>query len=153
MTASQSMLEFDTKQVEIALQNINFSVDEMMTIEGKGARVLIEGMRSRAAVDTGEMRDSIKQHVTEATEERIVDDVGPEAPHSVYQEYGTGIFAENGNGRKTPWVYRRKDGSYVTTRGNRPHPFVRPTAIEDEEKVVDALKKEFKRYLLTKWLK
>jgi HK97 gp10 family phage protein len=142
---------FDTKGFDAALKKITIDVPTLQKFEQKGASVLIDGMKQRAAVDTGEMRDSIKSHITEASLEKIEDEVGPEVKYAVYQEYGTGIYAENSNGRQTPWVYRRKDGSFVTTRGNRPHPFVRPTAINDKEKTLHAIEAEFKRYILTKW--
>lgn len=146
-------MTYDTKGIDAALLQIGFTVDDFKTIEGKGARVLVEGMKQRAAKDTGEMADSVNQHIIEASLEKIEDDIGPEAKHAIYQEYGTGIYAENGNGRQTPWVYRRKDGQFVTTRGNRPHPFVRPTAIEDKDKTLKAIDKEFARKLIIKWPK
>jgi HK97 gp10 family phage protein len=47
--------------------------------------------------------------------------------YAVYVEYGTGIYAEEGNGRKDPWVYwSDKLGRYVFTRGMRPHHFWNP---------------------------
>ena len=74
-----------------------------------------------------------------------------EASYAPYQEYGTGIYAEAGNGRKTPWVYKRKDGKFITTSGNRPHPFVRPTAREDFDKIVNAMREKFGWLLKNKW--
>lgn len=46
---------------------------------------------------------------------------------------GTGIFAEKGNGRKTPWVWKDQNGKYHFTRGMAPRPFLRP-AVEDHIK-------------------
>jgi len=144
-------ITYDTKQFDAALKKITIDVSTLQKFEQKGARVLIEGMKTRAAVDTGDMRDSVQSHITESSIQKIEDEVGPEVKYAIYQEYGTGIYAENGQGRQTPWVYRRKDGQYITTRGNRPHPFVRPTAINDKDKTVKAIEDEFKRYILTKW--
>ena len=50
--------------------------------------------------------------------------------YSVYVELGTGIFAEKGNGRKTPWVWQDFNGKWHFTRGMAPRPFLRP-AVED----------------------
>lgn len=144
-------ITYDTRDFDAALKKITIDVPTLQKFEQKGARVLIEGMKERAAVDTGEMRDSVQSHITEASVEKIEDEVGPEVKYAIYQEYGTGIYAEAGNGRQTPWVYRRKDGTFVTTRGNRPHPFVRPTAINDKDKTINAIEAEFKRFILTKW--
>ena len=142
---------YDTRDFDAALKKITIDVATLQKFEQKGAKVLIEGMKERAAVDTGDMRDSIQSHITESSIEKIEDEVGPEVKYAIYQEYGTGIYAENGQGRSTPWVYRRKDGTFITTRGNRPHPFVSPTAINDKDKTIKAIEAEFKRYVLTKW--
>jgi len=144
-------ITYDTKQFDAALKRITVDVPTLQKFEQKGARVLIEGMKERAAVDSGDMRDSIQSHITEASIQKIEDEVGPEVKYAIYQEYGTGIYAENGAGRSTPWVYRRKDGTFVRTVGNRPHPFVRPTAINDKDKTINAIEAEFKRFILTKW--
>lgn len=142
---------YDTSGLEKALKQIGFTVDDMKDVEKKGATVLIDGMKQRAPKDSGDMAEGIQQHIVEASLNKVEDEVGPEAPYAVYQEYGTGIYAENGNGRQTPWVYRRKDGGFITTVGNRPHPFVRPAAREDKDKVIDAMDKEFSRKILKKW--
>ena len=142
---------YDTRDIDAALKKITIDVTTLQKFEQKGAKVLFEGMKERAAVDTGDMRDSIQSHITESSIEKIEDEVGPEVKYAIYQEYGTGIYAENGQGRSTPWVYRRKDGTFITTRGNRPHPVVRPTAINDKDKTIKAIEAEFKRYVLTKW--
>lgn len=43
--------------------------------------------------------------------------VGSNEDNAIYEEYGTGIYAENG-GRKTPWKYRdKKTGKWYLTRG------------------------------------
>ena len=144
-------MTFNTRDLDAALRNISIDAPTLQKFEQKGARVLVEGMKSRAAIDTGDMRDGIQSHIVEASAEKIEDEVGPEVKYAIYQEYGTGIFAENGQGRKTPWVYRRKDGKFITTSGNRPHPFVRPTAINDKDKVTHAIESEFKRFILTRW--
>lgn len=56
--------------------------------------------------------------------------VGTNLFYAVYVELGTGLFAEGGNGRKTPWVWKDQNGKYHFTRGMKPQPFLRP-AVED----------------------
>lgn len=65
--------------------------------------------------------------------------------YAVYVEYGTGIYAVNGNGRQTPWTYF--DGkNFHRTRGNKPHPYFTPAveaampfAEQDMKNAVDKL--------------
>lgn len=53
------------------------------------------------------------------------------SPYPIYVELGTGIYAENHNGRPTPWYwYDMKTKQWHFTRGVKPHPFLRP-AVED----------------------
>lgn len=42
--------------------------------------------------------------------------IGSNLFYSVYVELGTGIFAEKGNGRKTPWVWKDFNGKWHFTR-------------------------------------
>ena len=56
--------------------------------------------------------------------------VGSDLLYSIYVELGTGIFAEKGDGRKTPWVWKDFNGKWHFTRGMKARPFLRP-AVED----------------------
>ena len=60
--------------------------------------------------------------------------IGSNLFYSVYVELGTGIFAEKGNGRKTPWVWKDFNGKWHFTRGmraaNEGKGFLRP-AVEE----------------------
>lgn len=60
-------------------------------------------------------------------------------PYGIYVEFGTGVEAEGGRGRKTPWVYRRKDGRFFTTSGMKAQPFIRPSArdhVDEYKKII-----------------
>lgn len=59
--------------------------------------------------------------------------IGTNLFYALYVELGTGIFAENGDGRKTPWIWKDQNGKYHFTRGMAPRPFLRP-AVEDHIK-------------------
>jgi len=65
-------------------------------------------------VDTGAMRSSMN-HLVIASEETVY--VGTNKQYAIYNEYGTGIYAEGGGGRKTPWSYQDGNGQWHTTRG------------------------------------
>lgn len=59
------------------------------------------------------------------------------AEYAPYVHEGTGIYAKEGNGRKTPWVYRTLEGDFYTTRGQEPNPFLKDAF---EKKRKDVLK-------------
>lgn len=56
--------------------------------------------------------------------------IGSNLLYSIWVELGTGIFAEKGSGRKTPWVWMDFNGKFHATRGMKARPFLRP-AVED----------------------
>lgn len=55
----------------------------------------------------------------ENVEERTVT-IGTNVPYAPYVELGTGIYATDGNGRKSPWVWKDKNGKFHWTRGIQP---------------------------------
>lgn len=63
------------------------------------------------------------------------------APYPVYVEYGTGIFAENG--RKTPWIWRDKNGKFHFTHGIKPTHFLRNAVQDNKDEYLSIFKKYF----------
>jgi HK97 gp10 family phage protein len=108
-----------TKAVIRDLQNAEIA---FVTMAGG---VIQAEMRARAAIDTGNMKNSVQ---TEAYVEdgKPTCETGPTADYAVYQEYGTGVYATNGNGRQTPWAYRDATGKFHRTIGARAQPFAEP---------------------------
>lgn len=85
-------------------------------------------------VDTGHLRGSIAYSV-EGDEVYI----GTNVEYAPYVEFGTGEYAESG-GRKTPWVYVDENGVGHMTTGQKPQPFLRPSASEHTGEYRDILK-------------
>lgn len=56
----------------------------------------------------------------------MVAEVGTNVFYGPYVEFGTGIHAKDGNGRKEPWWYQNQDGDWIYTHGSRPYPFMNP---------------------------
>lgn len=127
----------------------------------------VEGeAKEKAPKGTGELRNSISS--------RIEGDTGivfTPLEYAPYVEYGTGLFAENGDGRKeVPWVYvegnatsdrakskrvytqaeAEKTAAYLRskgldahiTSGEKPHPFMRPALINNRHEIMRILKEE-----------
>ena len=65
--------------------------------------------------------------------------IGSNLLYSIWVELGTGIFAEKGNGRKTPWVWKDFNGKWHFTRGmraaNEGKGFLRPAVEEHIEEL------------------
>ena len=74
----------------------------------------------------GAMRKSITHKVIDKTVYVGTNMKAPNgAPYPIYVELGTGIYAANGDGRKSPWVWRDKNGKFHYTRGMKPTHFMR----------------------------
>ena len=59
--------------------------------------------------------------------------------YAPYIEYGTGLFAEDGDGRKTAWSYQDDEGKWHTTSGMRPQPFMRPALTENKQNIMNSI--------------
>ena len=81
-------------------------------------------------VDTSALKQSITHKVDE-TEKSVY--IGTDMEYAPYVELGTGIYAEGGGGRPTPWVYQDANGNWHHTRGQEPQPYLRP-ALKDHKR-------------------
>ena len=92
-----------------------------------------------APVDTGAGRNSISHQVDES-ESAVY--IGTNIDYMIYQELGTGIYAEGG--RPTPWVYQDAQGNWHWTRGNQAHPFLKPAVADHPQTYRNIIKDELK---------
>ncbi|PEW95851.1 hypothetical protein CN446_14845 [Bacillus cereus] len=64
-----------------------------------------------------------KRSITAETKmmgDQIVGIVGSNQDNAIYEEFGTGIYAEKGGGRKDKWTYfDKKTGKYYRTQGKK----------------------------------
>ena len=74
-------------------------------------------VKRNTAVDTGQLKSSWTYNVDESKQEAIV---GSPLENAIWEEFGTGQYALNGDGRKTPWAYQDIKGKWHTTTGKRP---------------------------------
>ena len=130
---------------------------------------LVEGAAiDKAPKDTGALKQNIKNRI-EVIGNEVDGIVFTPLEYAPYIEYGTGIYAENGNGTSGYWVYvgdkdydpnRKKSGKRYTlqeakqivaimrskglkayyTNGMHPQPFMRPALKENEQNIKKKLK-------------
>lgn len=134
-----------------AKKNVKESV-----LENAGKR---SGVFAKIFKSKGKLRQSIAYKVT-----RNEASIGSPLVYAPFQEYGTGIYAKNGDGRKSPWFFPvkgvslskselkegrgrffyAKDGTtlLVKTRGAKPNPFLQP-ALEGKMKDIKAVFMEY----------
>lgn len=67
--------------------------------------------------DTGQTAGSWTYRVDEGS---MTATVGSTMENAIWEEFGTGQYALNGDGRKTPWVYKDIRGKWHRTIGKKP---------------------------------
>lgn len=124
------------------LENVLDAIDDisdMSQLEGALGRAcaLVErSAKQKAPKDTGALRRSITSEVSGTSGV-----VFTPLEYAPYVEYGTGLFAEQGNGRKdVPWKYQDDEGNWHETSGQKPQPFMRPALEENRTRILEILK-------------
>lgn len=113
---------------------------ELKTAMGKACALVVGDAVKKAPKDNGALRGSLQFEVEEKGGD-IVGVVFTPLEYAPYVEYGTGLYAENGDGRKdVPWCYQDDNGEWHSTRGQKPQPFLRPALHENRENILRLLK-------------
>lgn len=90
-------------------------------------------------VDEGILRANIGREIDK---DKLEGRAGTNKEYAPYVEFGTGIHAEGGAGRQTPWVYHTKRGFFFT-HGNVPMPFLRPAYEKNITEIMAMFKMAF----------
>lgn len=114
-------LNASRKQIEKALESVGIQA------EGYVKDIITEAGRR----DTSAMINNAT-YAVEMKEQAVY--LGSDVEYTVYHEVGTGIYAEGGGGRKTPWKYTDRKGEEHWTWGIKPlHMFKRAATEHDDE--------------------
>lgn len=132
-------IEFDGYDKILYKLNTLYDLDNVKKGMGKACALVEKQAKQKAPKDTGALRRSIKSKV-EADENTVNGSVFSPLEYAPYVEYGTGLFAENGNGRKTGWGYEDDKGEKHFTKGQHPQPYMRPALNENREKIIELIK-------------
>lgn len=131
-------MDIEFEGVENLTQRLNKMSDTAALKKSlEAAALLVErSAKQKAPKDIGTLRRSITSKV-----EGLEGIIYTPLEYAPYIEYGTGLFAEKGNGRKeVPWNYQDDEGKWHSTSGLKPQPFMRPSLDENRQKIVDTLK-------------
>lgn len=108
-------------------------MDKINAALGTACALVEREAKIKAPKVNGELRRSISSKV-----ENGVGVVFTPLFYAPYVEYGTGIFAEGGNGRQdVPWTYKDEvTGEWVVTSGMKPQPYLRPALDENRQEIL-----------------
>lgn len=111
----------------------------------RGVTKAVEYVESQAVlnapVDTGALSQSI-DHSIDSDNKLVTGEVGTNSEYFIYVEKGTGEHASNGQGRKTPWRFQLPNGDWITTRGQKPQPFLEPAFKNNVNRIDEFIKSE-----------
>ena len=112
-----------------------------------GIAVILQHAEENCPVGTGELKRSLSVEVYPKEAEAVIYTNCEYAP---YVEFGTGIYATQGGGRETPWVYPYiKDGEqkFATTRGQAPNPFLGKALRQSKKEIMDIFADTLQEYM------
>lgn len=102
--------DFSMQVKEAMSDRINIVLEEC-------AGELESQVKRNSRVDTGKTKNSFRHHVDDANH---VATVGSTDENSIWEEFGTGEHAINGDGRKGGWFYVDEEGHGHYTQGKKP---------------------------------
>ena len=115
-------------------------IQELDAVLGRACALVERSAKQNAPKGTGELRRSITSKI-EGTKGIVYTPL----EYAPYVEYGTGLFAEGGNGRKdVPWWYQDDKGEWHSTSGQHPQPYLRPALHENREAILRLLREGIK---------
>lgn len=101
----------------------------------KAVLVVERSAKQKAPKGTGDLSRSITSKVN-VNGDQVEGIIFTPLYYAPYVEYGTGLFAEGGDGRKdVPWHYQDDEGEWHSTSGMKPQPFMRPALNENREQI------------------
>lgn len=107
------MIKFHDYSVEVleAMDRAIFAALE------EGAAEIESAAKKNSRVDTGQTKNSFQHKVVESEK---VAYIGSNYENAIWEEFGTGEYALEGNGRKGGWVYVDAKGKGHFTHGKKP---------------------------------
>lgn len=152
-------------EITIDLKKFNKTLDEIQDAVKQGTEIGLKQLASEmkqmehdiidaniggdgSYVRTGKLKSSITiMPITWSNGLAEISVVPKGCNYSLYNELGTGIYADNGNGRKDGWVYPLGNGEFRFTMGLPPKYFVRDTREFYEDKASRFIEDNIRRLL------
>lgn len=128
----------DNSEWASSIENATLELIQQMVKKMDKSCLLVEASaKAKCPVDMGILRVSITSE-TEVSMDAVTGRIGSNMEYAPYVHQGTGIYAEDGNGRKTPWKYHTKAGKYKGwhfTKGQKPQPFLKDAVAENRSQI------------------
>lgn len=137
-----AIVVFKSKLKELTGTMSKIGAVALEEIGGRAESHAMVYLTKSGAVDTGALRNSVT-HKVEGYDTVII---GTPLFYGPFIELGTGIYAEGGGGRKTPWHWKDEKGNWHTTSGMPPRPFLRPAILNHLDEYKKVILREFRQH-------
>lgn len=102
--------DFTIKVLDVMEDNINAVLEEC-------AAEMESQVKRNTRVASGQTKNNWQHHVDTSKHEATI---GNNLENAIWEEFGTGEYALEGNGRQGGWVYVDEEGKGHFTRGKKP---------------------------------
>lgn len=132
----------NTVKIEDYTEEVINAIDkEVIAWLYEAGGVIASSAARNSRVDTGQLKGSWTYIVDESNSSVTI---GSPLENAIWEEFGTGEYAVNGNGRKTPWRYQDAKGQWHTTRGKTPNHTLERAYNSSKKKITNRLKTRVK---------
>lgn len=107
----------------------------------EAAGELEAAIKRNSRVDTGQTRGSYEYQVDMGAKEAVI---GSNYENAIWEEFGTGEYALEGNGRKGGWVYEDTKGVKHFTRGKSPNRPMYNAFASEKSKIIQMAEEQLK---------
>lgn len=102
---------------------------------------LVSQTQRNTPVDTGQLKNSWSYKLKDT---RLESTIGSPLENAIWNEYGTGEYAEAGDGRKGGWKYKDAKGNWHYTTGKRPQRTLRKSFDKLKPKLIKSAEQTLK---------
>ncbi|MBO5957544.1 MAG: HK97 gp10 family phage protein [Bacteroidales bacterium] len=127
----------NTAEVKEAIRENSWAILEEITGE------LESQVKRNTRVKTGQTKNSW-QHVVVEDGENLVGIVGSNHENAIWEEFGTGEHALQGDGRKGGWWYKDDEGKWHHTFGKKPSRALHKAFSSSKNKIINRIQNVFK---------
>lgn len=130
-------VQFDDYTIKV----IDAMDDRINAVLEECAGELESQVKRNSRVATGQTKNSFRHRVNTATHEAFI---GSNDINAIYEEFGTGEYALQGNGRKGGWFYVDEKGEGHFTYGKKPSRAFHKAYISTKSKIINAIENSLK---------
>ena len=107
----------DIKFDDFTIEVMNAMEDSINAVLEECAGELEDQTKRNTRVASSQTKNNWRHHVDDA---KHVATIGNTEENSIWEEFGTGEYALEGNGRQGDWSYEDEEGNWHHTHGKKP---------------------------------